>query len=240
MFSADVDRTKVICDLQKFFSYKLRSGWLVSFLIFSFLSFGDDYLSSQCPNSGETKVLQPKQGTGYNFFEFRGDSSFRYFLDGKTFSLNTKDDPGKTFVFIDKMIYEPLLIEATQLKEYTQSSKPIDILHAQAKHEQEYFKTANPPMQITDYGPASRKNSDGSDGRLFYLWKKEGGSGKQPVTQYLVSTLIKDGVFVMSFMTTDDSLSQDDMLRQIQSYTSHFDLLSNQQCAQVLAAPSAP
>jgi hypothetical protein len=35
-----------------------------------------------------------------------GDSSFRYFLDGKTFSFNEKDDPGKTFIFIDDIAYE--------------------------------------------------------------------------------------------------------------------------------------
>jgi len=32
---------------------------------------------------------------------FMGESSFRYFLDGKTFSFNDKDDPGKTIIFID-------------------------------------------------------------------------------------------------------------------------------------------
>jgi hypothetical protein len=211
------------------------------FFLFCLLSVpGSAYLRSQCPSSGETKVFNSKSGAGFYFYKFLGDSSFRYFLDGKTFSLDDKRDPGKTFLFIDQMVYEPLLLENSQLKEYTKSSKDIDILRAQAKYEQEYFKNADPSMLITDYGPAYQKNSDGSDGRLFYLWKKESAPGKTAATQYLCSTMIKERLFVMSFMSQEGSISEDDMMGQIQTYTSHFASLSSSQCAQVLAAPSTP
>ena len=78
-------------------------------LVYSFLFFGTVCLHSQCPNNGQTKVIKPDQSTGYYFYKFRGDSSFRYFLDGKTFSFNDKDDPGKTIIFIDNMAYESIV-----------------------------------------------------------------------------------------------------------------------------------
>ena len=198
------------------------------------------YMHSQCPNTGQTTVTKPNQGTGYNFFRFQGDSSFRYFLDGKTFSLNDKDDPGKTFIFIDDFVYELTLVETADLAQYVKSSKDVDILRAQAKHQQDYFKQADPSMVITDYGPSSRKNPDGSDDRLFYLWKKQNPSGKDDATQFIVSTLIKDGVVVLSIIPRKASFSEDDVFLKIQKYTSHFNLLSNDLCARVLAAPSAP
>jgi hypothetical protein len=208
-------------------------------IVFAFL-FGTVYLHGQCPNTGETKVTKPKQGTGYYFFKFIGDSSFHYFLDGKKFSFNDQDNPGKTYIFIDDMAYEPILVTRSDVAEYVKSSKELDILSAQAKHQQDYFKKADPSMVITDYGPSFRKNPDGSDGRLFYLWKKESAPGKEPATQYLCSTLVKDGVVILSVMLTKPSVSEDEAFRQIEKYTSHFDVMSSDLCAKVLSAPSAP
>jgi hypothetical protein len=218
----------------------LHSAWRTFFLFSFVLLLGAVYLHSQCPDTGQTKVIKPSQGTGYHFYRFRGDSSFRYFLDGKTFSFNDKADSGKTFIFIDDIAYESILVERGDLAEYIKSSKTIDVLRAQAKHQQDYFKGVDPSMVITDYGPASRKNPDGSEDRLFYLWKKENPPGKEAATQYLCSTLIKDGVVVLSLMPTKASVSKDDVFLQIDKYTSHFDLLSGSQCAQVLSMPSAP
>jgi len=47
-----------------------------------------------------------------NFYVIKGDSSSRDFLDGKTFSFNDKDDPGKTLAFIDDMTYESIGVES--------------------------------------------------------------------------------------------------------------------------------
>jgi hypothetical protein len=210
------------------------------FLFSSALFLGTVNLHAQCPDTGQTKVIKPAQGTGYYFYRFLGDSSFLYFLDGKTFSFNDKDDPGKTFIFIDDFAYESILVEKAELTKYVTSSKATDVLRAQAKHEQEYFKGAAPSIVITDYGPSARKNPDGSDDRLFYLWKKENPHGDKAATQYLVSTLINDGVVVLSFMPLKASVSEDDVFLQIQKYTSHFDLLSSDRCAKVLSAPTAP
>jgi hypothetical protein len=218
----------------------LPSAWRVFLLFSSVLFLGTVSLHSQCPNTGQTKVIKPNQGSGYYFYRFMGDSSFRYFLDGKKFSFNDKDDPGKTFIFIDDVAYESILVERAYLAEYVKSSKEIDILRAQAKHMQDYFKANVPSIIITDYGPSSRKKPDGSEDRLFYLWKKENPPGKEAATQYLCSTLIKNGVVVLSFMPLKASVSEDDVWLQIQTYTSHFDLLSSDQCAQVLSMPSAP
>jgi len=218
----------------------LRSALRLFFLIAFFLGSGAIRLRSQCPNTGETKVFNSKQGAGFYFYKFLGSGSFRYFLEGKTFSLNDKDDPGKTFLFIDKIIYEPLLLERAEMKDYVKSSKPADALREQAKHAQEHFKSVDASMVITDYGPASSENPDGSEGRVFYLWKKKSSPGKTNATQFLVSTVVPDGVFVMSLMSSDLAVTDDDLMRQVESYTSHFDLLSSRQCAQVLETPSAP
>ena len=216
------------------------SAWRIFFLLSSVLLLDTVYLHSQCPDTGQTKVIKPDQGTGYGFYMFMGDSSFHYFLDGKTFSFNDKDDSGKTFIFIDDSAYESILVERADLAEYVKSSKTIDVLRAQAKHQQGYFKRADPSMVITDYGPSSRKNPDGSEDRLFYLWKKENPTGKKFAPQYLCSTLVKNGVVVLSLMPLKASVSEDDVFLQIQKYTSHFDLLSSDQCKQVLSWPSAP
>jgi hypothetical protein len=219
------------------------SSWGLACRAFSLscaLLLGTTNLCAQCPDTGQTKVIKPRQGSGYYFYRFLGDSSFVYFLDGKTFSFNEKDDPGKTLIFIDDFAYEPILVERAQLAKYVQSSKPEDILRAQAKHEQEHFKAVDPLMVITDYGPSARKNPDGSDDRLFYLWKKENPSGSKAATQYMVSTLIKSGVAVLSFMPLKASVSEDDVFLQIMKYTSHFDLVSSDRCAEVLSAPTAP
>lgn len=218
----------------------LPAAWRVLFLFSSILLLGTVPLHSQCPSTGQTKVIKPDQGTGYDFYVFRGDSSFRYFLDGKTFSFNDKDDPGRTFIFIDDMAYESIVVERAALAEHVKNSKTEDILRAEAKHHQEYFKSAVPSIVITDYGPNSRKNPDGSEDRLFYLWEKENPPGKEAATQYLLSTLIKDGVVVLSIIVRRASVTEDDIWNQIQKYTSRFDMLSSKQCAQVLSMPSAP
>jgi hypothetical protein len=80
-------------------------------------------LLAQCPDTGETKVIRPIQGTGYRFYKFIGDSSYVYFLDGKKFSFDDKGDPGKTFIFIDYFAYEPIFVQRTDLdKSYLRAS----------------------------------------------------------------------------------------------------------------------
>jgi hypothetical protein len=213
---------------------------LASLLFFPALLLHTPDLHAQCPNTGQTRVIKPRRGTGYYFYKFLGESSFIYFLDGETFSFNEKDDPRKTFIFIDDFAYEPTLVDRAELAKYVTSTSASDILRAQAKNQQAYFKSVIPSAIITDYGPSARKNADGSDDRLFYLWKKESPSGSTPATQYLVSTLIKDGVVVLSMMSSKGPLPEQDAFRMIEQYTSHFNTLSGEQCARALAAPTKP
>ncbi len=216
----------------------LTSVRRIIFLFVSALFLGIICLNAQCPDNGQTKIIKPNQGTGYYFYRFLGDSSFVYFLDGKTFSFNDKDDPGRTFIFIDDMAYESMLVDRADFEKYIKGSKPIDILRAQAKYEQDYFKKMDPSLVITDFGPPSNAN-DGTNDRSFYLWKKENPPGKQAATQYLLSTLIKDRVVVLSIMLKA-SVAQDDVFLQIQKYTGKFDTISGEQCAKVLSMPVAP
>ena len=221
----------------------LDSAWRVVFLAFFVLMIGPVYLHSQCPDNGQTKVIKPNKGTGYYFYKFLGDSSFRYFLDGKTFSFNDKDDPGKTIIFIDDMAYESTVKDKDRddIKKYIKGSKAEDILLAEAKQHQEHFKSLVPSIVITDFGISpGEKNPDGSEGRAFYLWKKEDPAVKEGATQYLCSTVVKDGVVVLSIMLIKPSVSENDVFRQLREYTSHFDTLSGEKCAQVLAMPPAP
>jgi len=219
------------------------SAWRMVFLVALTLIFGPAYLHSQCPDNGQTKVIKPEKGTGYYFYVFMGESSFRYFLDGKTFSFNDQDDPGKTIIFVDDLAYESIVKnkDRDDIKKYIKGSKAKDILLAEAKQHQEYFKNLVPSIVIKDFGIApGEKNPDGSEGRAFYLWKKEDPTVKQGATQYLCSTVVKDGVVVLSIMLIKPSVSEEDVFRQLREYTSHFDTLSADQCKQVLAMPIAP
>jgi hypothetical protein len=217
------------------------SAWRMVLLVSFVLMHGPVYLHSQCPDNGETKVIKPNEGTGYYFYKFLGDSSFRYFLDGKTFSFNEKDDPGKTIIFIDDIAYESIVKvkDRDDIKKYLKGSKAEDLLLAEAKQHQDHFKSLVPSIVITDFGISS-VNPDGSKGRAFYLWKKENPPGKEVATQYLCSTVVKNGVVVLSIMLIKPSVSEDDVFRELREYTSHFDTLSGNKCAQVLAMPSAP
>lgn len=233
-------RRFVQCSVQRMARGSSPLTCLIVFMFSSAIVTASIGLHAQCPNTGETKVTTRREGTGYYFFKFLGDSSFFYFLDGKTFSFNDKDDPGKTFVFIDNFAYESTFVDREYLSTLVKSSKPLDILRAQAKHQQAYFKSAVPSIVITDYGPSARKNPDGSDDRLFYLWKKDSAPGTPAAPQYLVSTLVKDGVVVLSVMPGNGPVSEEDLFLQVEKYTSHFGLLSDIQCAEVLSAPAAP
>lgn len=219
------------------------STWRMAFLISFPLMLGPVCLHSQCPDNGQTKVMKPNKGTGYYFYKFLGNSSFRYFLDGKTFSINEEDDPGKTIIFIDNFAYESIVKDKDRddIKKYMKGSRAEDILLAEAKQQQEYVKSIAPSVVITDFGISpGEKNPDGSEGRAFYLWKKENPRGKEAATQYFCSTMVKDGVVVLSVMLINSSTSEGDVFRQLREYTSRFDTLSGDQCARVLAAPSAP
>jgi hypothetical protein len=218
------------------------SGWRMVLLVSFMLMLGPAYLHSQCPDNGQTKVIKPDKGTGYYFYMFLGDSSFRYFLDGKTFSFNDKDDPGKTIIFIDNMAYESIVKDKDRddIKKYIKGSKAEDLLLAEAKQQQDHVKSIVPSVVITDFGISSGNDPDGSEGRAFYLWKKENPPGKEAATQYFCSTVVKNGVVVLSIMLIKPSVSEDDVFRQLREYTSHFDLLSSEKCKQVLSMPSAP
>jgi hypothetical protein len=216
------------------------SAWRMVFLASFMVMLGPAYLHSQCPDNGETKVIKPDAGSGYYFHKFLGDSSFRYFLDGKTFSFNDKDDPGKTIIFIDNMAYESIVRDREDFKKYIKGSKAGDILLAEAKQHQDYVKSVVPSIVVTDFGISSGNVPDGSEGRAFYLWKKENPPGKAAATQYFCSTMVKDGVVVLSIMLTKPSVSEGDVFHQLREYTSHFDALSGDKCAQVLATPSTP
>jgi len=216
------------------------SAWRMVLLVSLMLMHGPVYLHSQCPDNGQTKVIKPNKGTGYYFHKFLGDRSFRYFLDGKTFSFNDKDDPGKTIIFIDNMAYESIVRDSDDFKKYIKGSKTGDILLAEAKQHQDYVKSVVPSVVITDFGISPENDPDGREGRAFYLWKKENPPGKEAATQYFCSTVVKAGVVVLSIMLIKPSVSEDDVFRQLREYTSHFDTLSGDKCAQVLAMPSAP
>ena len=219
------------------------SAWRAVFLVCFMVMLGPAYLHSQCPNNGQTKVIKPNKGTGYYFYVFMGGSSFRYFLDGNTFSFNDKDDPGKTIIFIDNMAYESIVKDKNRddIKKYVKGSKAEDILLAEAKQQQEYIKSFAPSIVITDLGISpGEKNPDGTEGRAFYLWKKENPPGQEAATQYFCSTVVKNGVVVLSIMLIKPSVSEDDVFRQLREYTSRFDTLSGDKCAQVLAMPTAP
>ena len=217
----------------------LTSTWRRLFPFALILFFGSLGLHAQCPDNGQTKVIKPFQGTGYYFYMFLGDNSFRYYLDGKTFSFNDKDDPGKTISFIDDMAYELIIEDNADFAKYVKGSKPQDILRAQARYEQDHHKKLVPSLVITDFGPPSNAN-DGSNDRMFYLWKKENPPGMDAATQYWVSTPIKDKVVLLSIMVLKPSVTENDVFLQLQKYTANFKMISSEQSAKVVSMPVTP
>src|SRR5207244_11854907 len=75
-----------------------------------------------------------------------------------------------------------------------------------------------PSMVITDFGISSDKNPDGSEGRAFYLWKKDNPPGKAAATQYFCSTVVKNGVVALSIMLIDRKSTRLNSSHQIISY----------------------
>jgi len=224
-----------VTTLQRIMS-QLLSGRCVFLLVFcGFLSVSIQS-RAQCPDTGQTKVFNSKQGAGYYFYRFVGDGSFRYFLAGKTFSYNDKDDPGKTFAFIDDMAYELILEDKADFTSYIKGAKPIDLLRAQAQYEQDVYKKRFPSVVIKDYGPPANYDPNSND-RLFYLWRKDSPPGMEVATQFLVSTLVKDKVVLLSIMLTQPSASEKGAFLQIEKYTGSFALLTANECAEALSAP---
>jgi hypothetical protein len=224
-----------------------KAGWLISkrpmrsacrmlFLIALTVVSGAMGLRAQCPDNGQTKVMKPSKGNGFYFYKFLGDESFRYFLDGKTFSYNNKSDPGRTFIFIDGMAYELMLEDRADFAKYIKGSKPQDILLAQAKYEQDYYRRIVPGVVITDYGPPANAD-DGGDDRPFYLWKKENPPGKEAATQYLVTTLVGNKVVLLSIGVVKPTVLEKDVFHQLEEYTGSFALITGDVCAKVLSAP---
>jgi hypothetical protein len=104
-----------------------------------------------------------------------------------------------TRIFIDDFVYEPLLVERADFAKYAKSSDALDILRT-GETCTRAFQDHCPRDGHTDYGPSARKNTDGSEDRTFYLWKKEKPFGSEPAPQYLVSTLVDAEVVIMSFI----------------------------------------
>jgi hypothetical protein len=50
----------------------LLSAWRMSFLFSSALFLGTVNLHAQCPDTGQTKVIRPHQGSGYYFLQVYG------------------------------------------------------------------------------------------------------------------------------------------------------------------------
>jgi len=56
----------------------------------------------------------------------------------------------------------------------------------------------------------------------------------------LVSTLIKDKVILLSIMLSKPTVTENDVFRQLETYTGHFDTITSDECAKALSMPVAP
>ena len=66
------------------------SAWRMTFLLSFMLMLVPVCLHSQCPDSGQTKVIKPNEGTGYYFKVFMGESSFAISWMARLFPSTTK------------------------------------------------------------------------------------------------------------------------------------------------------
>jgi hypothetical protein len=194
-------------------------------------------LASQCPDTGETKVIKPNEGTGYYFYRLIGIHSFQYFLDGKEFSFNSKDDPERTYTFIDKMAFEVVLVNKASFGKFIKKDTHQGILEAQAKYEQAYFKKIFKKVRITSLGEYWRPDAKGNPERLFLFWKKDSPSKSGTATQYLLSTMLDDDVVVVLSIIPLAGSTEADVFEQAKNYTGHFDLLTAEQYSRLPSAP---
>jgi hypothetical protein len=191
----------------------------------------------QCPDTGQTKVFKPNSGTGYYFYHFIGQKSFVYFLDGKKFSLADKNESGRDYFFIDNMAFEVVLENKSNFKNLIKATGPQGLLEAQAQFEQNYYRKLLPSVSVTDFGPSWRVDKSGKPDRLFYLWKKQNSGKDQNGLQYLLSTPLDDDVVVLLSVLILKNMTESEVFDQIEQYTGHFDLLSSDECKEVLATP---
>jgi hypothetical protein len=191
----------------------------------------------QCPDTGETRVIKPNEGTGYYFYHFNGSKSFRYYLDGKKFNLADKTESGRNFFFIDNMGFEVTLVNRSEFKELIKSSGIQGLLAAQAKYEQDNMRKLLPSIFITDLGFQWRMDQKGKRDRLFHLWKKQKSDKDSTGLQYLLTTPLDDNTVVILSMLILNDIAESEVFEQVGKYTSHFDLLSRDQCKVVLGMP---
>lgn len=192
---------------------------------------------SQCPDTGETKVIKPHEGTGYHFYRLIGSKSFHYFLDGGKFSMADKSESGRNYFFIDQMAFEVVLADKADFKKFIQKESPEGLLVAQAKYEQEYFKKRMASVHITDLGSQWRVKKDGSPDRVFHLWKKQNSVNDPEGLQYLLSTPLDGDVVVVLSIVPLQGTTESAVFGQVSKYTSHFELMSSDQCKQLLTSP---
>lgn len=100
-------------------------------------------------------------------------------------------------MFMDDVAYESILVERTDLAGCVTSLKAIDMLRAQAKHQHGYFKRADP--SIGDHGLWTGPPTILLAVKTANSLEKGKSCWKKAATQYLCSTLIKDGAVVLSF-----------------------------------------
>ncbi len=194
-------------------------------------------LASQCPDTGETKVVKPFKGSGFYFYRLIGIHSFQYFLDGKEFSSNSKDNSDHTYTFIDKMAFEVVLVNKAAFKKYIKKDTPQGILEAHAKYGQAYFKEILKKTKITNLGHYWRPDKKGNPERLFLFWKKDSPSKSGVATQYLLSTMLDNDVVVALSIIPLIGCTEADVFQQAKNYTGHFDLLTAEQCSHLPQAP---
>jgi hypothetical protein len=186
----------------------------------------------QCPDTGETKVIKPHTGSGYWFYRLIGNHSFKYFLDGSSFNMNDRDSPGKTYFFIDKLGFEVMLIHRDSFMDSKLAPSPKDVLLAQAKYEQAYFKENMPEVQITNIGFKYSKDTLSKPSKPFYLWKQFKSKNGPNSSQFLLSTMLDNFVVVVLSILPLKGSTEIDALHQVDTFVNHFDHLSSNECQQ--------
>ena len=193
--------------------------------------------AAQCPNTGETKVIKPNVGAGYNFYYLIGAKSFQYYLDGKNFSMLETNDPSRHFFRVDKLGFEVMLAPKSDFKKFIKKLTLRSLLEAQAQYEQDYFKELSPNIVITDLGIKQQIDTNGAPGRFFLLWKKQNAVSDANGVQYLLSTPLDNNTVVVLSALILEGATESDVFAQLKTYTSRFNHVSSEQCQQLSSKP---
>jgi hypothetical protein len=142
---------------------------------------------------------------------------------------DSKISGANRLIKVDNLAHEIVVVKIADFLKTQKAGDDSDILTAQAKYEQAYFKSHDSTFVITDFGFNHRAASEDFPSRTYFLWKKENAPDKPWGVQYLCATVVNDKVVVISIIPLNQEAEMT-ILTHIKHIAGSFDILSSELC----------